>query len=373
MYGKVEISPMRSDTGLSTRLAALATLSSGAASPWVNYTTLLTRLQEGDDPFDGHEVLFIGQPEPWGDYEPLPMGQWPAILAAPSFRNQLHSVPQSKFLPSADFSRGIDSQWAWLHKQQPFRYSPGLVTSISARGGSHQGFDVTWEQHGGSTHQVHAANVDVCGGLARRDASVKRGRRFFTVLPAVAPRDRRVVLGQAATPAALVKRLRLSVGVHRRMVRRARARQQQSGTWASDKDVNPAFVSSGRNDWLAAGKSQPCSPGPHDHCHLQRCPKLARLAFRGVSRRGFPTRRWQYCRCRIRAEGHCSHGLPRRLATPIPAVHTKIRSSHSCARSRNPLQAPCNHAPAARSSGRPTRGPPDLSDSFPKIRSNTSS
>jgi hypothetical protein len=52
----------------------------------VNYTTLLTHLREGDDPFGGHEVLFIGQPEPWGEYNPLPMGQWPANLAAPSFQ-----------------------------------------------------------------------------------------------------------------------------------------------------------------------------------------------------------------------------------------------------------------------------------------------
>ena len=125
------------------------------------------------------------------------MGQWPAILAAPSFRNQLHPVPQSEFLPSADFSRGIDSQWAWLHKQQPFRYSPGLVTSISARGGSHQGFDVTWEQHGGSTIEFMLPTSMSAGDLARRDASVKTRSTLLSVLPAVAPRDRRVVSGSS--------------------------------------------------------------------------------------------------------------------------------------------------------------------------------
>lgn len=185
------------------------------------------------------------------------MGQWPAILAAPSFRDQLHSVPQGDFVPSADFSRGIDSQWAWLHKQQPFRYSSGLVTSISARGGSHQGFDVTWEEHDGSTHQVHAANVDVCGGPgpSRRLCETRVDASLWPY-----PRSPRLetgesYLGKAATLAGAGERIAVIGGgpTAAWCVERALANHNRV-LWVSDKDVNPAFVSSRRNDGLAAGK-----------------------------------------------------------------------------------------------------------------------
>jgi hypothetical protein len=63
----------------------------------VNYTTLIAA---GKDPFGGREVLFIGQPEPWGEYDRPPMGQWPAILATPSFERQLRSISQNDFVPS---------------------------------------------------------------------------------------------------------------------------------------------------------------------------------------------------------------------------------------------------------------------------------
>jgi|HubBroStandDraft_3_1064219.scaffolds.fasta_scaffold578403_1 hypothetical protein len=96
----------------------------------VNYTALLAARPQ---PFLAHETLFLGQPEPWGEYEPLAMGQWPSILATPSFQRQLHSVPQDDFVDSAEFSTRIDDQWEWLYTQSPFRYSPGIVTSIRPR------------------------------------------------------------------------------------------------------------------------------------------------------------------------------------------------------------------------------------------------
>jgi hypothetical protein len=222
----------------------------------VNYSTLLTRLQAGDDPFGGYEVLFIGQPEPWGDYEPLPMGQWPAILAAPSFRDQLQSLPQSDFLPSADFSGGIDSQWAWLYTQRSFRYSPGLVTSIAARGGN-QGFDVTWKKPDGTMDGVHAAKVDVCGGPgpSRRlcDAQLDTSLRTYPKSPHLLETGESY-LGKAATLAVPGEEVAIIGGgpTAAWCVERALANRNEV-LWVSDKDVNPAFVSSRRNDALAAG------------------------------------------------------------------------------------------------------------------------
>jgi hypothetical protein len=97
------------------------------------------------------------------------MGQWPSILAPPSFHSQLlPPVPQNEFVPSAEFSTGIDDQWAWLYNLHTFRYSPGLVTSIKRHPG--QGFDVTWKENG-STYQVHAAATGV----------LRRGRRVVTM------------------------------------------------------------------------------------------------------------------------------------------------------------------------------------------------
>jgi hypothetical protein len=220
----------------------------------VNYTTLLTRLRGGDDPFGGHEVLFIGKPEPWGEYNPLPMGQWPANLATPSFQDQLNSVPQHDFVPSADFSQGIDSQWAWLYGQLPFRYSPGLLTSI--RPHSLQGFDVTWEKDDGSTHQVHAANVDVCAGPgpSRRLCEKQVASSLWPY-----PRSSRLetgesYLGKAATPAGAGERVAVIGGgpTAAWCVERALANINEV-VWVSDMDLNPAFVSSCRNDKLAAG------------------------------------------------------------------------------------------------------------------------
>ncbi len=217
----------------------------------VNYTTLLTLLGSGSDPFGAYEVLFIGQPEPWGEYNPLPMGQWPAILAAPSFQEQLHSIPQNDFVPSAEFSRGIDDQWAWLYGQRPFRYSPGFVTSITPN--SVHGFDVAWEENG-STYRVHAAHLDVCGGPgpSRRlcenqvDASLwpypqsprlETGESYLGKTAHLAGAGERVaVIGGGPTAAWCVER--------------ALANSNEV-LWVSDKDLNPAFVSSCRNDTLA--------------------------------------------------------------------------------------------------------------------------
>ena len=214
----------------------------------VNYTTLVGA---GDDPLGGYEVLFIGQPEPWGEYNPLPMGQWPSILAAPSFLRQLLSVRQDDFVPSAEFSTRIDDQWTWLYSHHPFSYSPGLVTSITSH--SVHGFEVTWEENG-STYKVHAAHLDICGGpgpsrrLCQKQIDPKlwpypksplleTGESYLSKSAILAkPGERVAVIGGGPTAAWCVER--------------ALANGNQV-LWVSDKDLNPAFVSSRRNDTLA--------------------------------------------------------------------------------------------------------------------------
>jgi len=214
----------------------------------VNYTTLLA---SGKDPFGGHEVLFIGEHEPWGEYDPLPMGQWPAILATPSFERQLRSINQNDFVPSDEFAERIDHQWAWLYATRPFHYSRGLVTSVTDH--PKVGFDVTWDDNG-SVHQVHAAHLDICGGPgpSRRlcpnqvgsglwpypDASrlLETGESYLSQSGrTVAKGERVAVIGGGPTAAWCVERAL----VHGNKVE-----------WFSRGDLNPAFVSSLRNDAL---------------------------------------------------------------------------------------------------------------------------
>jgi hypothetical protein len=218
----------------------------------VNYTTLLAAPY---DPFGGYEVLFIGEPEPWGEYNPLPMGQWPSILAPPSFKSQLvPPLPQDDFVPSAEFSTGIDDQWAWLYHKQPFRYSPGLVTSINRHPAGH-GFEVIWEENG-STYKVHAAHLDICGGpgpsrrLCRNQVDPKlwpypnptslllqTGESYLSKTASLAqPGERVAVIGGGPTAAWCVER-----ALH----------NKNRVLWVADRELNPAFVSSRRNDELA--------------------------------------------------------------------------------------------------------------------------
>jgi hypothetical protein len=215
----------------------------------VDYTTLLAAPL---DPFQGYEVLFIGQPEPWGEYKPLPMGQWPTILATPSFQGQLHSVSQNEFAPSAEFSTCIDDQWTWLYSQRPFRYSPGLVTSITSHP-SQPGFEVTWEEQG-SNLRVHAAYLDICGGPGPsrrlcqnqvaptlwpypRSPLLETGESYLNKTASLAkPGERVGVIGGGPTAAWCVER---ALANGNRVL------------WVSNESLNPAFVSSRRNDALA--------------------------------------------------------------------------------------------------------------------------
>jgi hypothetical protein len=102
-------------------------------------------------------VLFIGGEEPWSRYAPIPMGQWPAVLSAPAFRDRLRALPQHGFLRSPDFAAAIERQWQHLSWLRSFHAIQDRVRSIAPAA---HGFDIDI----GRPDPVKAELVDVCGG-----------------------------------------------------------------------------------------------------------------------------------------------------------------------------------------------------------------
>jgi hypothetical protein len=219
----------------------------------VNFTTLLATYPAR---LANLPVLFVGDDEPWSQYAQMPMGQWPAVLAPASFRDRLRSVPQHQFLAVPDFAAAIDRQWQYLAGQHPFAALRGHVRRITSSHGG--GFDVTLEDG----RSINAALVDVCGGPgpARRLCNhqvdpalrpypsgaagpagwklLETGESFLNRGTVVATGQRVAIYGGGPTAAWCVERALAG---------------RCDVTWIGDAELNPAFVSSLRNDALAQG------------------------------------------------------------------------------------------------------------------------
>ena len=217
----------------------------------VNYTTLLAtnRSRLGELP-----VLFIGEPERWSRYAPLAMGQWPGVLAAPAFRQKLRSSPQHTFLSSQDFAGAIARQWRHLHRRRPFHALQDQVDTIDP-------LVYPFLIHcAGQRRPVKAAAIDVCGGPGPPrclcDHQVDPNLRPY---PGAAPGPggwRPLETGESflenGTPVAGGQRVAVVGGgpTAAWCVERALAAECEV-LWVSDDRLNPAFVSSLRNDGLA--------------------------------------------------------------------------------------------------------------------------
>jgi hypothetical protein len=75
-------------------------------------------------------VLHIGGPEPWGQYHPMPMGQWPSLLAPPGFAPISPSAPPYACLPSTAFAASLQSEWTKLVATHSVTHVDARVAAI---------------------------------------------------------------------------------------------------------------------------------------------------------------------------------------------------------------------------------------------------
>lgn len=204
-------------------------------------------------------ILHVGDVDPWKEYAPVEMGQWPALLALPGSRHRPRSVDDHAFLPSQEFVRVSEAEWQDLAGAYEFFALRGHVTAIHETAFGYEVECVCGE----TIRRIRASRVDICGGPgpSRRlegemilDAALRQeyedgigrkfewprivtGEMFLRKSTALAPPGARMaVLGGGPTAAWCVERAESN---------------QCSVLWTAAEILNPAFLSSGRNDSLA--------------------------------------------------------------------------------------------------------------------------
>ena len=69
-------------------------------------------------------VLHIGARDPWADYHPMPMGQWPSLLTLPGYQTQPTNVTAPACLGSDEFATINQTEWDRLLANQFFAQPP---------------------------------------------------------------------------------------------------------------------------------------------------------------------------------------------------------------------------------------------------------
>ena len=193
------------------------------------------------------------------EYAPVRMGQWPSLLTLPATRHRPHFKDDHAFLPSEEFIQTLEAEWKDLAAAHEFFALRGHVTSIHEASFGYEVECVCGE----FIRKIKASRVDVCAGAgpSRRldgttiaDAELREeyrdgiGRRFdwprlltgemfLRKSTASAPEGSSVAIyGGGPTAAWCVERAQgLGCNV----------------LWAANDSLNPAFLSSCRNDGLA--------------------------------------------------------------------------------------------------------------------------
>lgn len=124
----------------------------------VNHT-MLVHLKIAGVPGTPH-ILHIGSTDPWSDYLPLPMGQWPTLLSLPGFHNNPPKLSQSAPLQSTAFAWVTELEWNHLVSTAPFYHIDAKVTSITAPFSASSPYTVSLD----NGIDVRAVKIDICGG-----------------------------------------------------------------------------------------------------------------------------------------------------------------------------------------------------------------
>jgi hypothetical protein len=78
----------------------------------------------------GLDVLHIGSQDPWRQYYPMPMGQWPTLLSLPGFHNRPKLIARCDNLGSDEFAEVNEQEWMRLSARSTFYHLDARVKAI---------------------------------------------------------------------------------------------------------------------------------------------------------------------------------------------------------------------------------------------------
>jgi hypothetical protein len=248
-------------------------------------------LQQTGDRIEGYTVLHIGFRDPWAVYYPMPMGQWPSLLTLPGYQTKLPNVTASTCLGSDEFSLVNQAEWDRLLSVRPFTHVQATVTAIQIVGTPPTEYRLILDDD--PSRFVRAAYVDVCGGPGpAKDlpatvtidpnlvAEYQTGTHFFTPWPRLVTGERYLTASSAEPTNGAV----CIVGGGPTAAWCVEHAQSQGNDilWLSNDSLNPAFVSSRRNDSLVSGViRRPLVNGEHVVDGLLKPRKLTTIFAEG--------------------------------------------------------------------------------------------
>src|ERR1035438_1410167 len=113
-------------------------------------------LQSPGSPLVGKQLVHIGERDPWRDYVPVEMGQWPLLLTLPAYTMR-PSSSQYRLMDSPHFALITASQW--IEHRRRFKFGSIVEKVISiVDNGTH--FTLTLD----SAQTIDASHVDICAG-----------------------------------------------------------------------------------------------------------------------------------------------------------------------------------------------------------------
>ncbi len=227
-----------------------------------NHLTLLVS-DYGKSRLAERPILHIGLPDPWKNYYPVEMGQWPALLTLPASPFGYQGVADRIPLNSRTFVALSERLWRDLSARQPFFVLRGRVTSIREMSGrislGVRGVD-------GKSTELNVRSVDICGGPGPaklvdkdilQDSTLQQEYEMATGIlhawPRVVTGEAFLALGSANLPLP-GNRIAVVGGGPTAAWCVERAEQNRNEVlWVHKDSLSPAFVSNGRNDGLAQG------------------------------------------------------------------------------------------------------------------------
>jgi hypothetical protein len=192
----------------------------------------------------GKPLIHIGSVDPWSNYEPVEMGQWPLLLTLPGYTIHPGGY-QYRLMESTQFAWINDSQWT-QDAAAIVQIIDDRVTAITDNG-TH--YTITLEKG----LPIDASFVDICAGPGpAREIPAKLSaasilastlspkpllyaEEFLNQATVRSQNGRVCVVGGGATGAWCVELAKS---------------QGNEVVWLADKKLNEAFVSSKRNDGL---------------------------------------------------------------------------------------------------------------------------